>query len=136
MAATMQLEVVTPERKLVDQAVSFVSLRGVAGELGIMPQHAPLATAVAPGVLKYVQDGKEQVVAIMDGFVSVLPDRVQVLVEAAEMGPDINSERARVAKEKAEADLAKETGRAFMAEAALARALARLKAVELVSTRR
>lgn len=132
MASTMQLEVVTPERKLVDQAVSFVALRGLAGELGITPNHAPLATGVAPGVLKYVQDGHDHVVAVMDGFVSVLPDRVQVLVEAAELGAEINAERARLAKDKAEADMAKEEGRALMAEAALARALARLKAVELV----
>lgn len=134
--SSLQLEVVTPERKLVDASVSFVALRGLAGELGITPNHAPLATGVAPGVLKYVENGQEQIVAVMDGFVSVLPDRVQVLVEAAELGGEIDAERARLAKERAEADMAKEEGRAILAEAALARAVARLKALDLVSHRR
>ncbi|ALS26038.1 F0F1 ATP synthase subunit epsilon [Paenibacillus cisolokensis] len=103
--STFMLEIVTPERKLYEQEVNMVSVKGAEGELGILPHHIPLVTPlrIAPVVIK--KDGKQTVVAVNGGFIEVRKDKVVILAESAEFPEDIDVERARAAKERAEARL-------------------------------
>lgn len=133
MAKTLTLTVVTPERRVFSEPVEFFSLKGADGELGILPEHAPLFTTLAPGVLHYKQAGRDEILTVMGGFLSVQPDGATVLTEAAEKGGEIDEARARLAKERAEMALAQQ--HEVHASASLSRALVRLRAVELVHHR-
>jgi F-type H+-transporting ATPase subunit epsilon len=128
------LEVVTPDKVVLSEQVRMVIFRGGDGELGILPRHAPLATTLKPGIVRVkLEEGEEDYIAVTDGFVEVLPDRVTILANAAEVAHEIDVERARAAKERAEARLAQRTEDIDIerAEAALRRALIRLEAAEL-----
>jgi F-type H+-transporting ATPase subunit epsilon len=102
MAEVFQLEIVTPEKKLVDTAAEDVQIPGKNGYLGILPGHAPLITELAVGEVKFHAGGAEQRLAVAWGFAEVLPDKVTVLAETAERPAEIDVERARKAKERAE----------------------------------
>ena len=129
--STMQLEVVTPDRQVFSEQVEFFSLRGLGGELGVLPGHVPLFTGMAPGVLKYkLEGGKEGVITIMGGFLDVQPKKATVLADIAERGEEIDMLRAQQAKERAEIRISRENQ--VDAEVDLKRALIRLRAVELV----
>jgi F-type H+-transporting ATPase subunit epsilon len=102
MADTFQLEIVTPEKKVVDAAAEEVQIPGKNGYLGVLPGHAPLITELAVGEITYRDGGKEQTLAVAWGFAEVLPDKVTILAETAERPSEIDVERARKAKERAE----------------------------------
>ncbi|HXX02624.1 MAG TPA: F0F1 ATP synthase subunit epsilon [Candidatus Acidoferrales bacterium] len=102
MADTFQLEIVTPEKKVVDTAAEEVQIPGKNGYLGIMPGHAPLITELAVGEITFREKSHEQRLAVAWGFAEVLPDKVTVLAETAERPSEIDVERARKAKERAE----------------------------------
>jgi len=102
MAETLQLEIVTPEKKVVDTAVEEVQVPGKNGYLGVLPGHAPLITELAIGEIKFRSGGNEQRLAVAWGFAEVLPSKVTILAESAERPSDINVERARQAKQRAE----------------------------------
>lgn len=102
MADTFQLEIVTPEKKVVDTAAQEVQIPGKNGYLGILPGHAPLITELAVGEIKIREAAGEQRLAVAWGFAEVLPDKVTILAESAERPSEINVERARKAKERAE----------------------------------
>src|SRR5437588_2213170 len=104
MAETFQLEIVTPERLVVDDAVSEMQIPGKSGYLGILPGHAPLISELAVGEISY-RDSKSQIkrLAVAWGFVEVLPDKVTILAEVAERAEEIDVARARAARERAEA---------------------------------
>ena len=132
--STVPLEVVTPDKLLLSREVSMVTLRGGYGELGILPRHTALATTVKPGLVKVkLPDGSEDFIPVTGGFLEVLPTHITLLADAAELPEEIDVERARTAKERAEQRLAKpsEGIDVVRAEAALKRALSRLEAVEL-----
>jgi F-type H+-transporting ATPase subunit epsilon len=96
MADTLQLEVATPERLLVDEQVSEVELRGKEGYMGILPGHAPLLSALQAGVLTYRGGGKDQEKLVVDGgFVEVFDNHVRVLADSAEYARDIQVDAAR-----------------------------------------
>lgn len=98
----MQLQLVSPERTLVDEQVDEVQVPGLSGYLGILPGHAPLLSELMPGgVLTYQAAGSEKVIAVFGGFVEVSDDRVRVLADAAERKEDINLEKARAELNKA-----------------------------------
>jgi F-type H+-transporting ATPase subunit epsilon len=99
---TIQLEIVTPERLVVQDAVTEVQIPGKNGYLGILPGHAPLITELSVGELSYRINGLSHYLAMAWGFAEVLPTRVTILAETAERAEDIDVERARRAKEKAE----------------------------------
>ena len=103
MADTFQLEIVTPERLLVSEAVSEMEIPGQGGYLGILPGHAPLISELAVGEISY-RDSKSTIkrLAVAWGFVEVLPDKVTILAETAERAEDIDVARARAARERAE----------------------------------
>jgi F-type H+-transporting ATPase subunit epsilon len=93
----MLLQLVSPERMLVEEEVDEVQVPGRNGYMGILPGHAPLLSELMPGgVLTYrVRGGSQRVLAIYGGFVEVLPDKVRVLADAAERKEEINLEQAR-----------------------------------------
>jgi F-type H+-transporting ATPase subunit epsilon len=102
MPDTFQLEIVTPEKKVVDTAAEEVQIPGKNGYLGVLPGHAPLITELAVGEITYRSGTEEQKLAVAWGFAEVLPDRVTILAETAERPNEIDVERARKAKERAE----------------------------------
>jgi len=122
--ATMQVELVSVERPLWSGEATAVFARTIEGEIGILPGHAPLLGALAPGWLVRIQqaDGVEQRVAVHGGFLSVRPDGVSVLAEMAESAEEIDVARARQALQAA-GDSADEES-----VAARNRALSRLRA--------
>lgn len=104
----IQLIIVTPERQLLRETVVEVDIPGLDGQLGILPGHAPLITELGIGELSYKTSASSQsvVLAVIQGFAEVLPDRVTVLAETAERAEEINLGRAEEAKARAEQRLA------------------------------
>ncbi len=102
MPDTFKLEIVTPEKKVVDTAAEEVQIPGKNGYLGVLPGHAPLITELAVGEIKYRTANKEQLLAVAWGFAEVLPEKVTILAETAEKPEEIDVERARKSKERAE----------------------------------
>ena len=128
MDNTLQLEVVTPDKQVVSQAVNYVSAPGVEGEFGVLPNHVNLLSALATGSLRFDAGGKSRHVFIAGGFADVSGNTVTVLADAAELAEDIDQARAQAARERAEKRLMEktETMDAVRAEAALKRAMTRL----------
>jgi F-type H+-transporting ATPase subunit epsilon len=81
--ATLKLQIVTPEAKILSEDVEIVYLPGVEGELGILPKHIPLMTMIKPGELRVTSQGKETVMAVGEGFVEVTGENVTVLTDIA-----------------------------------------------------
>ena len=105
MAETFQLEIVTPERKVVEDRASEMQIPGKNGYLGILPGHAPLITELAVGEITYREGSgstAEQRLAVAWGFAEVLPDKVTILAETAERPSEIDVARAKESKERAE----------------------------------
>ena len=102
MADTFQLEIVTPEKKVVDTAAEEIQSPGKNGYLGVLPGHAPLITELAVGEVTFRAAAKQERLAVAWGFAEVLPDKVTILAETAERPSEIDVERARKAKERAE----------------------------------
>ncbi len=129
MAKTQRLDIVTPEKVVFSEEVDFVVAPGVDGELGFLPGHTPLVSALKIGELRVHKDGKEIKMAVSGGFVEVKNSRVVVLADTAERADEIDVERAQAAKERAEKRLASKSDDIDLlrAELALKRALNRLK---------
>jgi F-type H+-transporting ATPase subunit epsilon len=106
MADSFQLEIVTPEKKVVDTSAEEAQIPGKNGYLGILPGHAPLITELAVGEITFRAGAEEQRLAVAWGFAEVLPDKVTILAETAERPSEIDVERARKSKERAEQRLA------------------------------
>lgn len=104
MAAELQLEIVTPQAKTFSGKVEMVTIPGIDGELGILPLHAPLLTRLKPGELRIREKGshKDSFLAVGEGFVEVLPDRVSVLTDMAVEAKDIDEAVVEAAIERAE----------------------------------
>ena len=98
----IHLTIVTPQRKIVDRSVEEVILPGSEGFFGVLPGHAPLLSALKVGEITYREGNEGGHVAVAWGFVEVLPDKVSVLADVAERAEDIDVERAKRAKERAE----------------------------------
>ena len=128
----MKLDVVTAERVVYSGEVDAVVAPGKEGQLGILPNHAPLMTILQPGELLARKGGEEISLAIAGGFLEVRPDHIVVLADAAERADEIDIARAETAKQRAEEALAAHPGAAEAAriEAALRRSLVRLKVQE------
>ena len=124
-----QLRVVTVERSLYEGDADFVVANGVEGELGILPRHAALMTALKPGTLKIEHGGDTDLMFIGGGFLEVLPERVTVLADVGERAEEIDEQRAEAARKRAQERLAQQltTQEESEAEVALAAAEARLR---------
>ncbi len=105
MADKIQLEVVTPERRVLAESVDMVTVPGLGGELGILPGHTPLISQLQTGVLTYVQDGKSSQLHVSGGFVEVRDDHVAVLADVAERPEEIDAARAKQSRERLEKQL-------------------------------
>jgi F-type H+-transporting ATPase subunit epsilon len=127
MADTIQLEVVTPERLVVNENAEYIEIPGLTGHIGVLPGHAPLITELAVGEINYKTAAQTKRLAVAWGFAEVLSDKVTILAETAERAEDIDVGRAQAAKQRAEEALrtAGVDGDAE-AQAALQRAQARL----------
>jgi F-type H+-transporting ATPase subunit epsilon len=110
MPEQIQLDVVTPERRLLSEAVEMVTVPGLGGELGILPGHTPLISQLQTGVLSYVQDGRTQQLHVSGGFVEVTDDRVSILADLAERPEEIDVSKARQDRERLEKSLNAWTG--------------------------
>jgi F-type H+-transporting ATPase subunit epsilon len=135
----LSVHIVTAEREVfAEEGVEEVVAPGSEGELTVLPQHAPLLTMIKPGIMRIVKGGKEADLAITGGFLEVRDDRVTILADAAERTEEIDEARAEEARGRAERSLEDRTSREHMieAQAALQRALLRIKAVERRRTRR
>ena len=129
----LKLDIVTVERLVYSQKVDMVIAPGVDGELGILPRHAPLLTALTYGELRAKRGTEEDSFAIGGGFMEVQPDHVTVLADAAEYAEEIDVERAEAARRRAEEHLqamADDRIDYAKAEAALRRSLVRIKVAE------
>ena len=110
MADRIQLDIITPERGLLSEAVDAVTLPGMSGELGILPGHTPLISQLQTGVLSYTQGGATKRLLVSGGFVEVSNDHVAVLAELAERPEEIDAARARQERDQAEKLLNTTTG--------------------------
>jgi len=130
--ARIRFEIVTAERVIYSDDVDVVIAPGIEGQLGILPNHAPLLTMLQPGELVVRKEGEETAIFVSGGFLEVMQNRVTVLADTAERAEEIDIERAEEAKRRAEEmlklrppdiDIA-------LADVALRRALIRIKVAE------
>jgi F-type H+-transporting ATPase subunit epsilon len=132
MADTFQLEIVTPEKMVVRDVAEECQIPGKNGYLGVLPGHAPLITELAVGEISYRNAGYTHHLAVAWGFAEVLPDKVTILAERAERAEEIDVNRAREARDRAEERL--KSGNTEVdfdrAESALQRAETRLQVAE------
>src|ERR1700686_1538866 len=107
MAETIQLEIVTPERLVVNDTAEYIEIPGKTGYLGVLPGHAPLITELAEGKISYSNAGKTKRLAVAWGFAEVLQNKVTILAETAEKAEEIDTARAQAARQRAEEALRK-----------------------------
>ena len=112
---SLRLEIVTPEKRVFDAAVDSVTVPTVSGEVGLLPNHAPLISALKPGILTYLIKGPPTKLAVAGGFVEVKADVVSILADSAERSNDIDLDVVRSQREAAEKALAA-AGSASLAE--------------------
>lgn len=134
MADQLQLEVVTPERRLLSEQVNSVTVPGRGGELGILPGHAPLISELQTGVLSYDEEGTTFQLHVSGGFVEVNDDRVSVLAEICERPEEIDAARARVARDIAEKRLSGQSGTEVDIDRAYAKLMRNLVRLQLASS--
>ena len=134
MAGNIKLEVVTPEKYVVDEEVQIAVAPGSLGEFGVLIGHTPFLTTLKTGVMHYTDaTGAERFVFVSGGFAEALPDKVTVLAESAERRKDIDVDRARAAMERAQGRLAQSQAEDIdfnRAKAALERSLHRIRLAE------
>lgn len=126
----MHLKIITHEKVVFDEDVDEIYSRGVAGEFGILPNHVPVMNALDIGVTKVIQNGKAKYFTTMGGVFQFKDNEGIILTPIAENGNDIDVVRAKESLERAKAFLAEHNAKidTKRAEAAVARAMARLKA--------
>ncbi len=129
MAATLKLEIVTPEAVTYSESVDMVTLPAAEGEMGIFPMHVPLMTQIVAGEITVRKDGQDYFLAVGEGFVEITGDRVAVLTDMAIKAGDIDEAKADEARKRAEARLSEQLSDEELASvnASLAHSLAQLK---------
>ncbi len=135
---TIQVEIVTPERKLMSTEVDMVSLPGADGQMGIMGGHAPLLTTMDLGEIALHRGNDVEYLVVAGGVVEVRPDKVTILADVAEHVDEIDIDRAEAARERARQSLAEgvTADHRPVMEAALRRSNLRLKVAHRRSRRR
>jgi F-type H+-transporting ATPase subunit epsilon len=128
LPSSLDLQIVTPDRLLVQEQVDEVQIPGSEGYFGVLPGHTPLLASLAVGEMWYRKGQEKTYLAIAFGFAEVLPDRVTILARLAERAQEIDVERAEAARQRAEARLTERVDVDFeRARAALLKALTRLQ---------
>lgn len=126
------LKIITPDRVFYENPVKMVEFNTVEGEIGVLPGHIPMTVIIKPGVLTITEEDGRKTAALHAGFAEILQSQVTILAEIIEWPEEINGDRAREAKERAEERLrtkAPETD-ITRAEIALRRALTRIEVIE------
>ena len=103
--ATMQLEIITAESQVYSDEVELVVAPGIEGQLGILPHHAPLMTALQPGEILIRKDGEETYLAVTGGFMEVMGNKVTILADACERSDEIDEARAQEGVDRAREQL-------------------------------
>ena len=132
--ATFNLTVVSAEEKIFSGDVKSIQATGIEGELGVLPGHTPLLTAIKPGIVKLtLEDDNEEVIYVSGGFLDVQPTIVTVLADVAIRGNELDSERILAAKKRAEDNIREHHSDANyeVLTAKLSKELAKLRAYEL-----
>ena len=132
MAKTFQVDIVSAEQQIFSGAAEMVIAPGEAGELGILPEHAPLLTRIKPGTVRIQQPGgEEEVIYVSGGMMEVQPDRVTVLADTSVRAHDLDEAKAMEAQRLAKEALANRAGvmEIAKAQAELAQAAAQLAAI-------
>lgn len=126
------LRIVTPDRLFFSEDVERVIVRGCEGDLAVLDGRAPITTPLSIGKIRILQDGKERIAAVVDGYISVLDNETTIVTEAAEWPDEIDPVRAREAKARAEKMLreGKTNTDIARAELALKRAINRLDIID------
>lgn len=126
------LEIVTPKKTVFKEKVDVLEAPAVDGLIGILPRHAPLITALKTGLIRIKQETKERYISVSEGIMDVKPDQVNIVARTAELPEEIDVDRAKKAKERAEERLEESSSKIDQAraEGALERAMARIKAAE------
>lgn len=129
MAATLRLEIVTPDEVAFSDEVEMVTLPGIEGQLGIYPNHVPLVTQIVPGEIVAHKAGRDYYLVVGEGFVEITPRYVAVLTDMAVGGDTLDDAKAEEARRKAEARMAERMSQAEVASvsAAIAHSLAQLR---------
>ncbi len=129
MVETLRLEIVTPEGIAYSEDVEMVTLPGVEGEMGILPQHIGLMTQLVPGEMIVLRGGRELFMAVGEGLVEVTPQRVAILTDMAVAADKIDEAKAEEARRSAEARLREKVSAEEIASlnASIARSLAQLR---------
>ena len=130
MAVHFKLQVITPDRKFYQGDVQMVELTTTEGQIGVYARHIPLTAVVAPGILTIHEDGEKKTAALMSGFVQIMPEEVTIMAEVVEWPDEIDENRAKEAKTRAERRIQSHDAEMDVARAELAlkRALVRLEA--------
>jgi len=136
MANTLKLEIVTPEGTVYSEDVEMVTLPGVAGQMGIYPQHVPLITEMVPGEMIVRKEGRDLFIATGEGLIDVTANRVSILTDLAIRADRIDEAKAEEARQRAEARLREKLSDEEVASvnASLARSLAQLRVKRRRST--
>ena len=136
MAGNIKLEIVTPDREVVNEEAKIVMAPGSLGEFGVLIGHTPFLTTLKIGIIRYTDaKGTERYVFVNGGFAEALPNKVTVLAESSERRKDIDLNRAKAAMERAEKRLEEMRTRddidSNRAKAALERAVVRINLAQL-----
>jgi len=128
MANTLRLEIVTPEATVYSEDVDMVTLEGVEGEMGILPEHVRLMTQLVPGEMIVRKDGRDDFLAVGEGVVEITGDRVSIVTDMAVRAENIDEAKVEEARQRAAARLREKLSAAEVASvnASLARTLAQL----------
>jgi F-type H+-transporting ATPase subunit epsilon len=140
MAKLMSIDIVTPEKKIFEGKIRSMEAPGIDGEFGVLPEHAPFATVLAPGVVELVsEDGKKELMAVSGGYVEVTREKIILLVETAERPEEVDVETLKRRKEEKEKMLkAKDKNDVDYdsIQIALIKEISRLKAAEMLNRRK
>jgi F-type H+-transporting ATPase subunit epsilon len=129
MANTIKLEIVTPQATVYSEDVEMVTLPGIEGQMGILPQHVRLMTQLVPGEMIVRKDGQDRFLAVGEGLIEVTGDRVSIVTDMAVAAENIDEAKAEEARERAAARLREKlsTEEVASVNASLVRSLAQLR---------
>jgi len=127
--STVKLSIITPEKVVYDGEASMVTVRTIDGDRGFLAEHQPLVTGLDIGQIKIKNNDQERILASSTGYIKVRPEEISILVDTAEYSDEIDVDRAKSAKERAEKRLSKDNSsiNSKRAEIALKKAMNRLK---------
>ncbi|PRX35756.1 ATP synthase F1 subcomplex epsilon subunit [Orenia metallireducens] len=127
--STVKLSIITPEKVVYDGEASMVTVRTIDGDRGFLAEHQPLVTGLDIGQIKIKNNDQERILASSTGYIEVRPEEISILVDTAEYSDEIDVDRAKSAKERAEKRLSKDNSsiNSKRAEIALKKAMNRLK---------